>query len=164
MYLSITLIHSSPHRFLKCCASAKSCGKEGRTVKITAWKMNKAVTLSKKCHNNWLGCSRSRKKDSLHQTTSWSSNSGAVVVCLPTHRLMGDNHSRKLNGVTIVCRVGCKLEKNVAETVRNACLARTALRMRPLRLAKALQHRCAPLQAPPLVRSRHLWEGHKIRM
>ena len=41
--------------------------------------------------------------------------------------------------------------------------------MRPLRLSKALQHRCAPLQAPPLVRRRqvlilHLQKDHKIRL
>ena len=40
--------------------------------------------------------------------------------------------------------------------------------MRPLRFAKPLQHRCAPLQAAPLVQRRqvlllHLWEGHKIK-
>ena len=39
--------------------------------------------------------------------------------------------------------------------------------MPPLRLAKALQHRCAPLQALPLVRRRqvlilHLWEDHMM--
>ena len=46
--------------------------------------------------------------------------------------------------------------KNVVETARNVCLARTTLQMPPLRFAKPLQHRCAALQAAPLVRRRQV--------
>ena len=60
-----------------------------------------------------------------------------------------------------------ELREKWVETGRN--VARTAPQMRPLRLAKPLQHRCAPLHAPPVVRRRqeltlHLWESHEIRM
>ena len=74
-----------------------------------------------------------------------------------------------MNGVKIVCRVAWNSAENGVETESNLCLARTAPRMRPLRLARPLPLRCAPLQAPPLVRRHqvlilHLLEDHKISM